>query len=305
LNRQDTRDETQDEFTLKQSRELVERLSESKIFRDYEKAFFESSGLPLAIRPIESFQIAMQGKAAENRFCAMMAKTSKSCVNCLEIQAEMERTAKFKTHTIQCFAGLCDTMVPIRIGEKLIAFLQTGQVLLHEPNRAGFQKVAQKLIGWGSSLDLKELEEAYFQSRVLTEKQYHGFLKLLTIFAEHLSIVGNSINIKDRVGTPPSVIRTRKFIEEHYDEQIHLDDVAKKVNTSVRYFCKVFKKFTGMTFVEYLTRLRIEKSKHLLLDSNKRVSEIAFEVGFESLTQFNRSFKKFSGQTPTEYRKTL
>ena len=59
-----------------------------------------------------------------------------------------------------------------------------------------------------------------------------------------------------------------------------------------------------MTFVDYLTRLRIEKSKNLLLDPNKRISEIAYEVGFESLTQFNRSFKKLSGQTATQYRKT-
>jgi AraC-like DNA-binding protein len=60
-----------------------------------------------------------------------------------------------------------------------------------------------------------------------------------------------------------------------------------------------------MTFVDYLTRLRIEKSKYILLDPNKRISEIAYEVGFESLTQFNRSFKKLSGQTPTQYRKTV
>ena len=77
---------------------------------------------------------------------------------------------------------------------------------------------------------------------------------------------------------------------------------AKAVNTSVRYFCKVFKNYTGITFVEYLTRLRIEKSKSLLLNPHKRISEVAFEVGFESLTQFNRSFKKHTGMTPTEFR---
>ena len=55
----------------------------------------------------------------------------------------------------------------------------------------------------------------------------------------------------------------------------------------------------------YLSRVRIEKSKNLLLNPNLRVSEIAFEVGFQSLTHFNRVFKKVLGQTPTDYRAQL
>ena len=297
--------ESSQEFTLKESRELVNRLSESRIFQDYEKAFYDSSGLPLAIRPTESFQIAMQGKTAENPFCALMAKTSKSCIACLEIQAEMERSAKLQPKSLHCFAGMCDTMVPIRVGEKLIAFLQTGQVLLDQPSKEGFGKITRQLLEWGASVDLKCLEEAYFQTRVLSEEQYKGFINMLTIFAKHLSIIGNSIKIKESANEPPTVARARKYIEENYDQRLSLEEAAKSVNTSVRYFCKVFKKSTSMTFVDYLTRLRIEKSKNLLLNPNKRISEIAFEVGFESLTQFNRSFKKLAGQTPTEYRKTI
>jgi AraC-like DNA-binding protein len=98
------------------------------------------------------------------------------------------------------------------------------------------------------------------------------------------------------------VSRARRYVEEHFDEPITLTEAAKVVNTSVRYFCKVFKNYTGITFVDYLTRLRVEKSKDLLMNPNRRISEAAFEVGFESLTQFNRSFKKHTGMTPTEFR---
>ena len=72
---------------------------------------------------------------------------------------------------------------------------------------------------------------------------------------------------------------------------------------SVRYFCKVFKQSIGMTFTDYLNRLRIEKAKNLLANPHKHISEIAFEVGFESLSQFNRSFKRITGETPTRFRK--
>ena len=77
------------------------------------------------------------------------------------------------------------------------------------------------------------------------------------------------------------------------------------MNTSTFYFCKMFKKITGINFTDYVSRVRIEKSKNLLLNPNLRVSEIAFEVGFQSLTHFNRVFKKILGQSPTEYRAQL
>ena len=297
--------ETDQQFTLQESRTLVNRLSESRIFQDYEKAYSQSSGLPLAIRPIESFQMAMRGKKSENPFCALMARTNKSCIACLEVQAEMEKSTKLEPKSLHCFAGMCDTMVPIRVGDTLIAFLQTGQVHLDEPSDTGFDKITRQLLDWGTSVDLKSLQEAYFQTKVLSPEQYDGFINMLTIFAQHLATIGNSIKIKESAGEPQTVKRARQYIEHNFDKRLSLEEAAKAVNTSVRYFCKVFKKSTSMTFVDYLTRLRIEKSKNLLLNPNKRISEIAYEVGFESLTQFNRSFKKLSGQTPTQYRKTV
>ncbi len=281
---------------------MSKKLSETRMFQDYEKAFSEASGLPLAIRPIQSFQIAMQGKRNQNPFCALMAKSSKSCVACLEIQSKLEEEARLEPKSLSCFAGLCDTMVPIRVGERIIAFLQTGQVLLENPNDAAFSEITKKLLKWSMESDLKKFEEAYFQSKVLTPEQYQGFVRMLETFAAHLALVGNSIAVSETKVEPDSVRKARSYIEENYDRPISLKEAAGVVNTSVRYFCKVFKNYTGITFVDYLTRLRIEKSKSLLLNPHRRISEVAFEVGFESLTQFNRSFKKYAGMTPTKYR---
>jgi AraC-like DNA-binding protein len=67
----------------------------------------------------------------------------------------------------------------------------------------------------------------------------------------------------------------------------------------------MFKKATGINFTDYLSRVRTERAKNLLLNPNLRVSEIAYEVGFQSLTHFNRVFKRILGQSPTEYRGQL
>jgi AraC-like DNA-binding protein len=74
------------------------------------------------------------------------------------------------------------------------------------------------------------------------------------------------------------------------------------MHVSTFYFCKIFKKATGLTFTEYLGRVRIEKAKTLLLNPHLRISEIAYDVGFQSLTHFNRIFRKTTGEAPTTFR---
>ena len=73
--------------------------------------------------------------------------------------------------SMRCFAGLCESAVPVRVGEKIIAFLQTGQILLHRPDAKRFSKVAQTLIELGSRIDLKKAEDAWFATTVLKQEQ--------------------------------------------------------------------------------------------------------------------------------------
>ena len=71
------------------------------------------------------------------------------------------------------------------------------------------------------------------------------------------------------------------------------------------HFCKVFHRSTGLKFTDYVTRVRLEEARTQLLNPNRRISEIAYDVGFQSLTQFNRMFKRVFGQSPTEFRTHL
>jgi AraC-like DNA-binding protein len=154
-------------------------------------------------------------------------------------------------------------------------------------------------------VDLTKLEEAYFHTQVLKPKQYEAMVKLLNIFARHLGMVANQIAVQEQNAEPPMITRAKEFIKANQGEDISLGDVARAVNTSTFYFCKMFKKATGLNFTDYLSRIRIEKAKNLLLNPNLRISEIAYEVGFQSLTHFNRVFRKLVGQSPTDYRRKL
>jgi AraC-like DNA-binding protein len=281
---------------------LIDALAKSKVFQDYERAFTEATGLPVSLRPVESWQLPHHGKRNENGFCAMMAQKSRSCASCLQVQQKLSENATREPYTTTCDAGMSDTAVPVRLGEKLIGFLQTGQVFRKKPSEAQFDRTAKVVSGWGVDTDLKQLKSAYFDTRVLSPKQYASSVRLLSIFAEHLSMVSNQVVVQQQTAEPPVITRAKHFIQEHQSDDLSLGQVAKAVNTSTFYFCKMFKKATGVNFTDYLSRVRIEKAKNLLLNPNLRISEIAYEVGFQSLTHFNRVFKKIVGQSPTEYR---
>lgn len=101
--------------------------------------------------------------------------------------------------------------------------------------------------------------------------------------------------------------RLRKIyalIDERYHEKIGLTEVAATCNLTKEAFCRYFKKTTGSTFISFLNQYRISQAKRLLL-SGKNVSETCYECGFESLSYFNRSFKKVTGQNPSEFKKVF
>ena len=286
-------------------RGLIEVLSSSKIFQDYERAFTEATGLPVALRAVESWQLPHHGHRNESPFCALVLETSRACASCLQVQEKLAAAAVDEAHTVNCPAGLCDTAVPVRLGDRLIGFLQTGQVFRKPPTRIQFERTRRLVADWGVQVDSAKLERAYFNTRVVPSKQHEAVIKLLSVFAQHLSMLSNQVVLQQDNAEPPVIARAKEYIQEHQTENLRLGHVAKAVNTSTFYFCKMFKKVTGINFTDYLSRVRIEKSKNLLLNPNLRVSEIAFEVGFQSLTHFNRVFKKILGQSPTEYRAQL
>jgi len=101
---------------------------------------------------------------------------------------------------------------------------------------------------------------------------------------------------------PVEIWKARNFIDEHSEEEVSLTKVAKLVNISPNHLSDKFKEVTGVNFVDYIARTRTEKAHELLDNSNLRISEIAFAVGFQSLSQFNRVFKKLTGKSPSAYR---
>lgn len=281
---------------------VFEKLVSSSVYQEYERAFSETTDLPLALRPLETWQLAHRGKRHENPFCGLMAQKSRACAACLQVQQSVVEHAQEEAYTLTCPQGLTETAIPVKLGERVIGFLQTGQIFRKKPTPAQFERAAAQLAEYGIEIEKEELKKLYYGTPVLSPKKYDSAVRLLCIFATQLSAVSNRVVLQQQNAEPPAITRAKEFIHDHQTEDFSLRDAARAANMSVFYFCKMFKRTTGLNFTDYVTRVRLERAKNLLLNPNLRVSEIAYEVGFQSLTHFNRVFRKIVGQSPTHYR---
>ena len=281
---------------------LLDALTESEIYRDYEHAYSEATGLPVALRGVKNWQPNFCGKRRENPFCALMATTNAGCAACLRMQERMIETASSGPALAKCHFGLTEVAVPLKLGQQILGFLTTGQVFTQKPTRTQFQKAALRMKRMNVKVDQTEMRNAYMATRVMSRNQLVSAGRLLEIFADHLAMKSNQIAMYQANAEPVAVVRAKNYIREHLHEDISLADVAAAAFTSTFYICKLFKRHTALNFTEYVSRIRIERARQLLANPNLRVSEIAYEIGFQSLTHFNRVFRRLVGESPTTYR---
>lgn len=119
-------------------------------------------------------------------------------------------------------------------------------------------------------------------------------------------ILETAIDLREKAlpGKYDTVLKqAQEYIETHYNEyDISLNTVAASVNLSPNHFSAIFSQELGETFIEYLTRIRMEKAKELLRTTSKKSTEIAYEVGYKDAHYFGSLFKKTQNCTPKEYR---
>ncbi|MCX6904137.1 MAG: PocR ligand-binding domain-containing protein [Verrucomicrobia bacterium] len=139
---------------------LIEALMGSQVYQDYARAFTEATGLLVTLRPVESWQLPFHGHKNENAFCALMAKKSRSCGVCLQVQQKLSEMAVHEPHALTCPVGFSDAAVPVRLGEQLIGFLQTGQIFRRKPTASQFERVHKLLQQWGVQEDAEEGRQA-------------------------------------------------------------------------------------------------------------------------------------------------
>ncbi len=187
-------------------------------------------------------------------------------------------------------------------------FLEEAMKSTPELNAIGELFEASKM-----GVSFGEVTKAKIGKRIKTIHQLNSFdqfIELLSVFqvlAEapdkmllHDYPVENQHNKKDQL----RLKKVYSFVETNYHRKIDIVEVADLCNLSKEAFCRYFKKMTKLTFTAFVNHYRIDTAKKLLL-LDKNISETCYESGFESLSYFNRIFKKVTGENPMAFKKRV
>lgn len=286
-----------------ETQEIYDTLLSTDLFSIYRTAFEKVTGQTLAlIHPDIISTPNAETDRCNSDFCATLLSTE-SCKNlCMNHMLDLSKRIDQQAFTASCPANITTTLIPINSKVGVIAYLRSGQVRTDSKqiDPDFFLKISKAMpphVG-------RNVITTFDNAKVFTKDEYKTQLILLGAFAIQLSDLANNFLAKKSNPGSGIVDLTKRFIHDKLSEKISLDELAQNANVTNSYLCKKFKKATGLTVVEYINRHRIELAKELLTSKSVRVIEIAYETGFQSLSQFNRSFLRYTGHSPTEFRST-
>jgi AraC-like DNA-binding protein len=282
------------------------RILKSDRYKAYQDAFRSATGLPLRLVTADTTKWCLDEEGVNRSpFCEELNLCEVACQACIDTNRRLMKEAEVEgPNTCECFAGLAATAVPVRLGASIVGYLKTGQVFRQLPEEDRFKTILN-LLGRKSLTknQVLALKKAWMQTRTIDHARYDSMVLLLKSFAEQLSQHAESLAIIEEGSEPVAIAKARKFIHSNLDQPLPLGTVARQAGLSESHFCRLFKEATGLTLTDYVNRCRIEWAKRELLRPDARVSEIAFLVGYQSLSQFNRSFARIVGEAPTSYRR--
>ena len=249
---------------------LVGNLAHTEFFTNFCQAFAQLTGLPLS----------------------------------LEAAAEDEELKHSETEF--SIAGVANTRFPVKVGKTLVATLRTGGVRLSPASAEAFAPVASAMLDSDrSAAEIEAERTAFAKLPVYDPVRYEAALAMLKSFAFQLGESAHRLLFANAQHEPEPVRHAKAFIMGHLAEPMSLEGVASEVNVSPFHFCKIFKRATGMTFTDFVNRARVEKAKRMLMRPEARITEVAYDVGFQSLSHFNRSFRRIVSESPTEFRSRM
>lgn len=203
---------------------------------------------------------------------------------------------------------LCESIIEGNIREMILIVEDILDNIIYSSN--DISDIRIKLYEFLILLNKSLNSDRNFQNRV-PEKLFDD---LKTVYSkgeakvfihEYLLNVIEEINQMKTDKTGLILNKVVKYIDDHYADNLTLEDVAQQCGFSTYYFCKMFKKYQNCSFTDYLSSVRIKKAKKLLKNPLLNIKEITQMIGYVDPNYFTRVFKKYEGITPTEYRNKM
>jgi len=202
-----------------------------------------------------------------------------------------------------CHLGLVDVFVPIAVNNCVGGVLSTGQFLWSVPTERGFKKIRPNLVKIG--MDIKQAQHDYGHIPVIESARVRAIIDIIHMMVDSILAEARKMPILRSASREDKVVQAQEFIESNYTENISVKDVAATVHLSPSRLSHLLKESLNTTFTAYINDVRLHWAKYYLENTTLRVGEIAFRVGFENLSHFNRQFRAKIGLAPRQFRQQI
>jgi AraC-like DNA-binding protein len=222
---------------------------------------------------------------------------------CLDCDQKYLSIAAAQRHSLRyhCWAGLREFMVPIILDGEILAFIQCGQVMDALPGEEDWSVTIQLLKG--SGFDKLPPKELFLSLPIIHPQTQKDLMTLLELLGNYIAYAQYQIQLSEATQQSRTLERALSFIRNHYTEPISLDDIARAACTSKRNLTRLFQAKTGITVLNSIQQMRIDKACSQLQAGDMTCMQVAFECGFGSVQQFNRVFQKLKQCTPLTWQK--
>lgn len=284
--------------------QFFRRLAASPEFTEFALILKRLTGLSMALNTpdVGTSHIGVSGDMG-NPICQIIRNTPEGlrrCEGCdRRHHALAGRDGKSKLYT--CHTGFLDMAIPIMIQGEHVATISSGQVLPEKPSAAACARTLRRLDWLG--VPKSRLRAAYQGAPWLSRDRLTEVMNLLELFSRQMISSAWRIRELETSQQRPEIVRAQALVEERFtDPELAIPEVAQMAGLSVAHFSHLFHQKTGVTFTRYVQTRRIEEAKRLLGETDRTITDIAFACGFNSLTHFNRVFRRGTGASPTGYR---
>ena len=255
--------------------------------------FFSATGINLSILDSNFARLQYTDKASANQYCKYINSNPTISSKCLICDYALLKECKEKKQPVShiCHAGLLDIAIPIMHNQSILGYIMLGQLKIDD----NFKDIKQKFNR--DNLDIDKLEVLYGTLPIKNEEFIKSIINLATILAKHL-LLENIVKPKN-LSTLDTLV---EYINQNIQSPLSVEDIAQENFVSVSLIYKLFYKNFNTSVKDYINKRRCELALSLLMFSDKSLNDVAFEVGFSSLSYFSKVFKKLYGVSPLKYR---
>jgi AraC-like DNA-binding protein/ligand-binding sensor protein len=282
-------------------RALYQKLRKLPELLEFQRDFELLSGMKLAF--VDELGLGDDLLQDQKPLCAAMNASEAGLAMCARCRHALLADASEHPSSTLCDAGLSEVAIPLNISGIKAGFFMFGGTVPISSSQQTIQRARHLLKKNGIEINGRDMETWLSQTPVVPAEALGAYKRVVQLAAKQIALKVTDQLVNPEVAMPPSVIKACGYIRAHaLVDDINLAMVARHCSISEGHLSRLFHHATGLTFREYLTQVRIERAKSLLARPGKCVSEIAYESGFQSLSQFHRVFRKAYGASPGKMR---